>query len=230
MISKWEGMGKKEKNMYHYIEDKEFLKNMRNVCSNLVNQLVQRINNGNVMEVEAYMVGSGARNLETQNANNPIDLDYNIGIVKLYSYDINDCDKIKEYIKKEFNKVLNSNGWGDCKDSTSVLNTGFREFKSGNKTNFKIDLGIVVESDKTWYRLIHQKTGNTHTDKWIWNQGPNSKGVDDRVAWLKKNNLWNEVRVAYLKKKNMYLSRGDNNHPSFNCYIEAVNEVYDKYR
>lgn len=127
--------------MYHYIEDKEFIKNLRSVCSSIVNQLVQRINNGNVMEVEAHMVGSGARNLETQNANNPIDLDYNIGIVKLYSYNINDCGKIKEYIKKEFNKVLASHEWGDCKDSTSVLNTQYRQFKNGNKTNFKIDLG-----------------------------------------------------------------------------------------
>lgn len=26
----------------------------------------------------------------------------------------------------------------------------------------------------------------------------------------------------------MYLSRQDNWHPSFNCYIEAVNEVFSK--
>ena len=49
--------------MYHYIADKEFLKNMRSHCSDIVNQLVQRINNDGVLQVEAHLVGSGARNI-----------------------------------------------------------------------------------------------------------------------------------------------------------------------
>ena len=49
--------------MYHYIEDKEFLKRMRGLCSGIINQLVQRINNDSVMTVEAHLVGSGAKNL-----------------------------------------------------------------------------------------------------------------------------------------------------------------------
>ena len=47
---------------------------------------------------------------------------------------------------------------------------------------------------------------------------------------LKAKNLWEEVRQCYLDKKNLYLKRNDNNHPSFICYIEAVNEVYGHYR
>ena len=31
----------------------------------------------------------------------------------------------------------------------------------------------------------------------------------------------------YEKIKNMYLVRNDYNHPSFICYIEAVNNVYN---
>ena len=46
--------------MYHYIEDKVFLKDMKYLCSNIINQLVQLINNDSVMEVEAHLVGSGA--------------------------------------------------------------------------------------------------------------------------------------------------------------------------
>ena len=49
-----------------------------------------------------------------------------------------------------------------------------------------------------------------------------------KVAKLKEYNLWKEVRDTYLDKKNMYLRRQDKNHPSFNIYIEAVNEVYYK--
>lgn len=55
------------------------------------------------------------------------------------------------------------------------------------------------------------------------------KGLTKKVNKIKKYNLWNNVRNAYLNKKNMYLKRRDYNHSSFNCYIEAVNEVYNKY-
>lgn len=67
--------------MYHYMEDKDFRKQLNGFCSDIVNQLVQSINNGSVMEVKACLVGSGAKNLIMQNADNPIDLDYNLCIV-----------------------------------------------------------------------------------------------------------------------------------------------------
>ena len=109
--------------MYDYISDKEFLKRMRGLCSNIINQLVQAINNDSVMTVEAHLVGSGAKHLETQNAKEPIDLDYNICILEIEEFNINDGRQIKEYIRKQFNTVLKANGWGDCQDSTSALTT-----------------------------------------------------------------------------------------------------------
>ena len=45
------GMGEKEiVIMYHYVEDKVFLKDMKYLCSNIINQLVQLINNDSLME------------------------------------------------------------------------------------------------------------------------------------------------------------------------------------
>lgn len=122
--------------MYHYIQDKNFLKRLKSTCSDIVNQLVQSINNDSVMTVQACLVGSGAKNLVTQNANKPIDLDYNICIINTESININDGCEIKEYIRKQFNKVLRKNDWGDCQDSTSALTTENRVFLQGNKTEF----------------------------------------------------------------------------------------------
>ena len=79
--------------MYHYIDDTTFLKDMKWFCSDIVNQLVQRINNDSVMTVKAHLVGSGAKNLITQNANEPIDLDYNLCVVEVY--------EIRACLKKE---------------------------------------------------------------------------------------------------------------------------------
>ena len=215
--------------MYHYIEDKEFLKRMKSLCSNIVNQLVQSINNDSVMTVEAHLVGSGARNLITQNANEPIDLDYNLCVLNVLEISFNNGQAIKEYIRKHFNKVLNQNGWGDCQDSTSALTTEYRHFTKGNKTEFKIDLAIVRESRYDLERLIHSKTGIVSLDQWYWNQVRDSKGLSDKVNKIKSENLWLEVRKKYLEKKNMYLRGADiKNHPSFNVYIETINEIYSK--
>ena len=202
---------------------------MRGLCSNIINQLVQAINNDSVMNVESRLVGSGAKHLETQNSNEPVDMDYNICMLKIKEFNINDGREIKEYIRKQFNTILKSNGWGDCRDSTSALTTEKRQFIKGNQTEFSIDVGIVVENDHEWYRLIHEKTGFAAYDKYYWNKMPNSKGLSKKVDELKKNHLWQKVRDTYLDKKNRYLKQCDYNHPSFNVYIESVNEVYSKY-
>jgi len=216
--------------MIHYIEDKAFLKRMKSLCSDIVNQLVQSINNDSLMTVEAHLVGSGARNLITQNANEPIDLDYNLCVLEVFGISFNDGQRVKNHIMKHFNVTLNNNGWSDCQDSTSAFSTELRHFTKGNKTEFKIDLAIVRENNYGWERLIHRKTGFIAYDQWYWNESPSSRGLTDKVENIKKENLWLEVRDLYLEKKNMYLCRGEkNNHPSFNVYIETINEIYYKY-
>lgn len=223
-------MGKEgEKFMYHYIEDKEFLGRMKNLCSDIMNQLKQQINNDSVMQVDIHLVGSGAKNLITQNANNPIDLDYNLCIIETYEININNGRAIKEYVVEQFDYVLKKNDWKTSNDSTSVISTKHRQLKKGNRTPFKIDLGVVFEDYRGWHRLIHNKTGFVAYDQYYWNDSPQSRGLDDRVYAIKNEHLWEEVIDLYLEKKNMYLRRNDHNHPSFIVYIETINEVYGKY-
>ena len=224
------GMGEKEiVIMYHYIEDKVFLKDMKYLCSNIINQLVQLINNDSVMEVEAHLVGSGARNLITQNSNEPIDLDYNLYIADFGDFSSSNEREIKEYVRKQFNIILKRNGWSDCMDSTSVLTTEKRHFTKGNHTEFSIDLAIVFNNRDGWHRLIHDKTGFAAWDRYCWNIVPNSRDLFDKVTDIKDEHLWNEVIDVYLEKKNMYLRRQDYNHPSFNVYVETVNQVFNKF-
>lgn len=215
--------------MYHWIEDKEFESKMRSLCADIINQLVQRINNDGGLYVEAHLVGSGAKNMITQNANEPVDLDYNLCILENNAFDANDGRRVKMYIQEQFNAVLKKNRWGDCQDSTSALTTEKRYFTKGNHTEFSIDLAIVQERNNRWFRLIHQKTGFVQFDQWYWNEVPHSHGLSQRVKTLKQNYLWLEVRETYLDKKNMYLRRQDHTHPSFIAYIEAVNEIHYKY-
>lgn len=116
-----------------------------------------------------YLVGSGAKNLIMQNANRPIDLDYNLGITRIDNW--KDCRNIKECVRKAFNTVLRKHGWNDCEDSTSSLTTEKRCFTQGNDTNFSIDVCIVCEDvDGNYHRLIHEKTGFSHYDTGVMNQ------------------------------------------------------------
>lgn len=215
--------------MYHYVKDKEFLGNMKRVCSDVMNQLKQQINNDSIMQVDIHLVGSGAKNLITQNANEPIDLDYNLCIVQCRGIDINDGRSIKEYIMKQFNIVLDNNGWSDCYDSTSALTTERRYFIKGNHTDFSIDLAIVREDQYGWHRLKHIKISFVETHQWIWNLSRDSKGLSKKAKAIKDNGLWLEVRECYLKKKNQYLTSNNYDHPSFIVYIETINEVYHNY-
>ena len=182
-----------------------------------------------VMTVKACFVGSGAKNLVTQNANNPIDLDYNICILDTKAININNGRDIKEYIRKEFNSILKANDWNDCHDSTSALTTEERVFKRGNKTAFSIDLAITFKNNFGWHKLIHKKTGWVIYDGYYWNQISDSRQLEEKVYAIKLNHLWDEVRSTYLEKKNLYLQRNDNTHPSFIIYIESVNQIYYKY-
>lgn len=136
---------------------------MKSLCSDIINQLEQSINNDSVMTVEAHLVGSGAKNLITQNNNKPIYLDYNLCVVKVFDISFNDGKKIKEHIQKHFNAILQNNDSNDCQDSTSALSTNKIYFIKGNKTEFSIDLAIVRETRYGWERLIHRKIGRIVT-------------------------------------------------------------------
>ncbi len=136
--------------MYQFVKGKES-KPIKKYCSDIINQLVQRINNGSVMTVKVILVGSGAGNLITQNGEKgTIDFDFNLCVLKAHKKNYNNCRDIKEYIREQLNIVLNNNGWGDCQDSKSALSTKKRCLPNGNRTSFSIDLAIVRERNNVW--------------------------------------------------------------------------------
>lgn len=212
--------------MYHYLDDKEYLSRVRGLCGEIMQNLCHRLKEECDIGASFYMVGSGARNLIMQNGNEPIDLDYNLEIIRCENYD--DCKTIKETVRKAFNQTLCEFGWGDCEDSRSSLTTEKRFFKKGNQTEFYIDLCIVTEdTDGYYHRLIHDKTGFSYYDRYFWNQAPDSKNIRKKAKKIKDFGEWLSVRDEYERLKNLYLRRNDRDHPSFICYVEAVNNVYN---
>lgn len=217
--------------MFRYVEDKLFLSRVREVCGKIMQLLCRILNEEYGIGAQFNLVGSGGRNLVTQNESEPIDLDYNLEIVRCEN--IRDGRRIKECVRKAFNKALrkaSNYDLGDCDDSTSALTMKKLYFTdTENKTKFSMDVCIVrTDENGQKYRLIHQKTGFTPSDRYYWIPAPNAKEMRKRADAIKKAGKWAEVRERYLDIKNNYLNRNDHDHPSFVCYIEAVNNVYNK--
>ena len=97
--------------MFDYVKDKEFLSRMRNLCGEIMQDFCHYLKEDYDIGAVFYLVGSGARNLIVQNASLPIDLDYNLEIVKCEDFE--DCRTIKESARKSFNKVLQEYSLGD---------------------------------------------------------------------------------------------------------------------
>lgn len=223
----WAAWGYKESAMFHYIDDKAFLKKAQNFCVEILNYLTQELLDYGISS-QFLLVGSGGRNMVTQNADSPIDFDYNLHIQKCEN--INDCRAIKETVRKVFNKVLRDNKLPDCEDSTSSLTTKSIYFTDNPKILFSMDICIIfADNNGSWHRLIHKKTGCVSADTYYWNKAPNSRQIKEKADSIKENGYWQTVREEYLKIKNLYL-RKNTEHPSFICYIEAVNNIYNKLR
>jgi len=215
--------------MYNYVEDKEFLKRAQNCCSDLMHELEDDLREKGINS-QFFLVGSGARNMVTQNGDEAIDFDYNLNI--LSCEDFHDCKAIKHAVIVAFNRVMQRNGLADVDDSTSSITTKKIHFRDDPDIEFSMDVCIVTEeTDGSWLRLIHEKGMNTYYDRYYWNIAPHSKHYAEKAKAIKSvPGGWEKVRVLYLKTKNRYLTQNDHNHPSFVCYIEAINNVYNQMR
>ena len=131
--------------MYSYVEDKQFVSRMRNLCGRIMQECCHILKEEYDIGANFYLVGSGAKNLIMQNERNPIDLDYNLEVVRCE--DFRDCRRIKEDVRKAFNSALHEFGWRDCQDSTSSLTTAKYHFTQGNQTEFSMDV-LYVEMQK----------------------------------------------------------------------------------
>lgn len=174
------------------------------------------------------LVGSGARNLVTRNGRGAYDLDYNLQIVRMPERYWNDLGGLKEKVRQALNRVAPRTGFSDGKDSTSVL-TALLHFTDTPDLQFHFDVGLLAQNENgTWCRLIHNKNirGFGPSGQYTWCEIPRSGDVREKAKIIKNKGQWQQVRKKYVELKNLYLKRNDQDHPSFVCYVEAVNEIY----
>ena len=212
--------------MYHYLEDKEFERRIRRYGGEIMQQMCHYLKTDHGISARFYLVGSGAKNLITQNEGRPVDLDYDLEILRCD--DLNDGRSLKHAAQRAFDKVLLNRGQLYCQDSTSTL-TSRQILLDLSHPPFSIDV-CITHRDGTdcHHRLIHEKTGWTYNDRYYWNKAPQSRRLREKAEYIRKNGRWEQVREQYLRIKNLHLTRNEmKDHPSFTCYAEAVSNVYN---
>ena len=215
---------------YEFVCESE-AKCYRSNCSAVLKKTCELLKKKGI-SAQFSLVGSGAKNMITRNGDGPYDLDYNLLVMKAEERYWNNLRLLKETVRNALNRAERREFFSDAQDSTSCL-TALLHFKDTPNVNveFSFDVAIIKKNPNGNYmRLIHNK--NVYAlgrDQYTWNEVPRSHQVKDRANEIKEEGLWQELRDRYREKKNMYLSWQDRNHPSFVVYVEAVNEVYNRY-
>lgn len=194
-------------------------------CSQIMNEVKLSLQKNGIF-CTVYGIGSYAKNMVTRNGKAPYDLDYNLEIIKPLPQKYSDLKKLKNLVRNEMDKKLQNTGFSYGKDSKSVI-TYILHLPKKSQMKFSFDIGIVSRNKNgNLQRLIHNKANDSFT----WNEAKDSKGLNELTKFLKNHGHTEEIKTLYLKKKNAYLSKNQKeHHPSFNVYIETINELYKKY-
>ena len=223
-------MGEKEIVMFRIVDDSE-CRRYRQDCAKVLTQVRDTLRDEKDIITQFTLVGSGARNMVTKNGNGPFDLDYNLEITKAPNEYWNDLRKLKDTIRVLLDKASGLQCFTESQNSTVAL-TALLHFKDEPQIEFSFDVAIVARNqDGTLCRLVNNKHYfySGIQGQYTWNEIPSSHNVKEKADRIKKSGKWLEVRERYVKLKDMYLSRQDKDHPSFIVYIEAVNQVFNKY-
>ncbi len=167
----------------------------------------------------------------TRNGNGPFDLDYYLEIIKAPEMYWKDLCKLKDTVRIYLDKASGLKGFSESQNSTVAL-TALLHFENEPQVEFSFDVAIVARNSKgSLRRLVNNKHHSRYAvqGQYTWNEVKDSHNVKEKSDRIKEIDKWLEVRQRYVDLKNLYLTRQDRNHKSFIVYIEAVNQIYDKY-
>ena len=167
-------------------------------------------------------VGSSSRNMITYDANSNIGFDFDINI------EVNDDDEnfepkeIREIVRNAINRAASRYGYKNCEDSTRVL-TIKKVDTSHSCIIHSCDFAIVYNCGDGRQQYIRFNKDNNY---YFWEyQGKGFVGLEKKMDWLKRKNLWGELQDYYIYKKNC------NDNPdkhSRSIFAESINEMCQK--
>ena len=149
------------------------------------------------------VVGSYKRNMITYDRKSNIGYDFD------FNLEVNDdeCDydaeEIKSIIIEAMQKYRKHYGFDNIENSTRVITVkSVSTFNS--RIEYSCDFALVYNyKDKSGNNRQQYIRYNKENQEYDWcEQQKGFYKLPEKINWIKKNNLWNEVREKYLFKKN----------------------------
>lgn len=208
--------------MYQFV-DRARYNSYRLVCEEVLQKVYCRMKKRYKLTADIYPVGSGKYRLVTQDGNGPFDLDYNVEFHKLPPELQRDPHKLKDEFRLLFDEV-GRKYFLPGKDSKSSIKFLSRKDNDAGRNRFSVDIGLIRHHDVGLpnSRLIHDKAKGTFS----WEESISQGKVRTKIQAIRAAGKWQTLREKYLDRKNLYLSRQDENHPSYVVLTEVVNEYY----
>ena len=167
-------------------------------------------------------IGSSSRNMITCDAKSNIGFDFDINIEVNDDNEDFEPKEIRTIIRTAINRVAPRYGYKNCEDSTRVL-TIKKVDTSHSRIIHSCDFAIVYNCGDGRQQYIRFNKDNNY---YFWEyQGKGFVGLEKKMDWLKRENLWGELQDYYIYKKNC------NDNPdkhSRSIFAESINEMCQK--
>lgn len=167
-------------------------------------------------------IGSSSRNMITCDAKSNIGFDFDINIEVNDDNEDFEPEEIRTIIRTAIDRVAPRYGYKNCEDSTRVL-TIKKVDTSHSRIIHSCDFAIVYNCGDGRQQYIRFNKDNNY---YFWEyQGKGFVGLEKKMDWLKRENLWGELQDYYIYKKNC------NDNPdkhSRSIFAESINEMCQK--
>lgn len=206
---------------FEYVPKGEW-KPIKNELIKIIHELQDEVRN--VFTFQYHFVGSSERKMITRDRNSNTGFDFDVNI------EVNDPDE--KYSAEEIRNILRNGlnevtkpygysifGYGYTEDSTRVLTIKLKD-RQNSRILYSCDFCIIYECDNGRQQYIRY---NKKQKSYSWEYQP--KGyykLSEKIEWIKKQKLWQQVKDNYIYKKN---TNTDDNKKSRAIFAEPIHQV-----
>lgn len=173
------------------------------------------------------IVGSYSRNMITYDSKSNIGFDLDVNIYPNDDFNKYSPQEIKTTLIKAFRKYLKKYKYSKIENSTRVITIKVNDTKNARIIH-SVDFAIVNDyEDEEGYQCQEYIRFNKKHNSYTWEEQDDVfYMLDEKIEWIKDEDLWPELREMYLKRKN---SNNDINKKSRSLFAESVNNICNEY-
>lgn len=205
---------------FQYVPKKQ-VKELKTELRNLIHEVQDEVQK--YFTFQYKVVGSASRDMVTQDLKSNKGFDFDVNFYPNDDEEEFKPKEIRDIFRNALNRIAPKYGYGWCEDSTRVLTIKVVDLKK-SAIVYSCDFAIVFDCDDGRQQYIRY---NKKKNEYSWEYQPQGyQMLDEKIQWLKQQNLWTELKKYYLRKKNF---NKDKNKKSRAIFAETIHEMCMKY-